>query len=178
MREAAAQYLGVPARRTPGSGAASDLLSKRKSDPNAQMLVKADVLQYDYNNSLVSAVGHVQIYYNGSILEADKVIYDQKTKRMRAEGNVRLTEKDGKIIYATSLDLNDDYRDGFVDSLRLDSPDKTRIAATRADRSGRQHHGVPERRLHRLRGVQGRSQEAASVADQGRRGSSTIKTRR
>jgi LPS-assembly protein len=137
-REAVAQtpaYLGVPARRTSTAGADADLLNKRKSDPNAQMLVKADVLQYDYNNSLVSAVGHVQIYYNGSVIEADKVIYDQNTKRMRAEGNVRLTEKDGKVIYATSLDLNDDYRDGFVDSLRLDSPDKTRIAATRADRS-------------------------------------------
>jgi LPS-assembly protein len=135
-REAAAQFLGAPARRTPGSGAASDLLSKKKSAPDAQMLVKADVLQYDYNNSLVSAIGHVQIYYNGSIIEADKVIYDQKNKRMRAEGNVRLTEKDGKITHATSLDLSDDYRDGFVDSLRLDSPDKTRIAATRADRTG------------------------------------------
>ena len=135
LRSASAQYLGVPARRAPSSGAGADLLGNRKTDRNAQMLVKADVLQYDYNNSLVSAVGHVQIYYNGSTLEADKVIYDQKTKRMRAEGNVRLTEKDGKVLYASSLDLNDDYRDGFVDSLRLDSPDKTRIAATRADRS-------------------------------------------
>ncbi len=136
VRDAAAQYLGAPARRTATSGASSDLLNKRKTDPNKQMLVKADVLQYDYNNSLVSAVGHVQIYYSDSVLEADKVIYDQKAKRMRAEGNVRLTEKDGKVIYANSLDLTDDYRDGFVDSLRLDSPDKTRIAATRADRSG------------------------------------------
>ena len=61
VREASAQYLGVPARRTPGSGAGADLLANRKTDRNAQMLVKADVLQYDYNNSLVSAVGHVQI---------------------------------------------------------------------------------------------------------------------
>ena len=133
---AGAQYLGVPARRTQGSGAAADLMAGKKKDPNAQMLVKADVLQYDYNNSLVLAVGHVQIYYNGSVLEADKVTYDQKNKRMRAEGNVRLTEKDGKITYANALDLTDDYRDGFVDSLRLDSPDKTRLAATRADRAG------------------------------------------
>jgi LPS-assembly protein len=33
------------------------------------------------------------------------------------------------------MDLSDDYRDGFVDSLRVDTADATRMAATRADRS-------------------------------------------
>ena len=68
------------------------------------------------------AVGNVQMYYNGSTIEADKVIYNQKTKRLRAEGNIRLTEPDGKITYGDILDLSDDYRDGFVDSLRLEPP--------------------------------------------------------
>ncbi len=111
---------------------------KPPRNPNAadgQMLVQALEVNYDYNNSRVAAVGNVQIYYNGSTLEADKVVYDQKTKRLHAEGNVRLTDADGKITYAKMLDLSDDYRDGFVDSLRLDTPDQTRMAAARADRS-------------------------------------------
>jgi LPS-assembly protein len=111
---------------------------KPKPNPqanNGQMLVQATEVNYDYNNSRVAAVGSVQIYYNGSTLEADKVIYDQKTKRLHAEGNVRLTDPDGKITYANLLDLSDDYRDGFVDSLRLDTADQTRMAATRADRT-------------------------------------------
>jgi len=111
---------------------------KQKPNPqanNGQMLVQAAEVNYDYNNSRVAAVGSVQIYYNGSTLEADKVIYDQKTKRLHAEGNVRLTDPDGKITYANLLDLSDDYRDGFVDSLRLDTADQTRMAATRADRT-------------------------------------------
>jgi len=105
--------------------------------PNSdgQMLVQANEVDYDYNNSQVSAVGNVQLFYNGSSLQADKVIYDQKTKRLRAEGNIRLTDADGKITYANTLDLTDDYRDGFVDSLRVDTPDQTRMAATRADRT-------------------------------------------
>jgi len=98
-------------------------------DPNAQMLVKADELNYDYTNSRVLAVGNVQIYYDGSRLEADKVVYDQKTKRLRAEGNVWLRESDGKVVNGNVLDLNDQFRDGFVDSLRLESADKTRFAA-------------------------------------------------
>lgn len=100
-----------------------------------QMLVQATEVNYDYNNSRVAAVGNVQMYYNGTSVEADKVIYDQKTKRLHAEGNVRMTDADGKITYANLLDLSDDYRDGFVDSLRVDTADATRMAATRAERT-------------------------------------------
>ena len=103
---------------------------------DGQMLVQAVEVDYDYNNSRVSAVGNVQMFYNGTSVEADKVIYDQKTKRLHAEGNIRMTDADGKITYANVMDLSDDYRDGFVDSLRVDTADATRMAATRADRSG------------------------------------------
>jgi len=102
---------------------------------DGQMLVQAVEVDYDYNNSRVSAVGNVQMFYNGTSVEADKVIYDQKTKRLHAEGNIRMTDADGKITYANIMDLSDDYRDGFVDSLRVDTADATRMAATRADRS-------------------------------------------
>ena len=102
---------------------------------DGQMLVQATEVDYDYNNSRVSAVGNVQLFYNGTSVEADKVIYDQKTKRLHAEGNIRMTDVDGKITYADILDLSDDYRDGFVDSLHVDTADATRMAATRADRS-------------------------------------------
>ncbi len=104
--------------------------------PNdGQMLVQAVEVDYDYNNQRVSAVGNVQMFYNGTSVEADKVIYDQKTKRLHAEGNIRLTDAEGKITYANVMDLSDDYRDGFVDSLRVDTEDQTRMAASRADRS-------------------------------------------
>src|SRR5205807_683382 len=100
-----------------------------------QMLVQATEVDYDYNNSRVSAVGNVQLFYNGTSVEADRVVYDQKTKRLHAEGNIRMTDADGKITYAEIMDLSDDYRDGFVDSLRVDTADATRMAASRADRT-------------------------------------------
>jgi LPS-assembly protein len=109
---------------------------KKPSAPSNQpMLVQATEIRYDYTNNSVAAVGNVQIYYGGATIEADQVIYDQKTKRLVAEGNVRLTEPDGKVTYGQKIDLTDDYRDGFVDSLRLETPDDTRFAASRADRS-------------------------------------------
>jgi LPS-assembly protein len=102
---------------------------------DGRMTVQAVEVDYDYNNQRVSAVGNVQMFYNGTSVEADKVIYDQKTKRLHAEGNIRLTDAEGKVTYANVMDLSDDYRDGFVDSLRVDTADDTRMAASRADRS-------------------------------------------
>jgi LPS-assembly protein len=107
----------------------------RSKSGQQQMLVQAREIDYDYTNHRIAAVGNVQIYYNQSSLEADRVIYDQTTKRLHAEGNVRLHEEDGKITYGEIMDLSDDYRDGFVDSLRLDTPDQTRMAAARAERT-------------------------------------------
>ncbi len=102
---------------------------------DAQMLVNADEVDYDYTNHRVAAVGNVQIYYNGATIEADRIVYDQDTKRLRAEGNARLTEADGKVTFGQVIDLTDDYRDGFVDSLRVETVDDTRLAAARANRS-------------------------------------------
>jgi LPS-assembly protein len=106
---------------------------------DAPMLVQANEINYDYNNEKVAAVGNVQIYYGGATVEADRVVYDQRTKRLRAEGNARLTEPDGKVTYGEVIDLTDDYRNGFVDSLRVETVDQTRLAASRADRSEGTH---------------------------------------
>jgi LPS-assembly protein len=124
---AAAQMVAFPPRPKP------PVRAQRSQD---QMLIRAEEINYDYTNERVSAVGNVQLYFGGSTLEADRVIYDQKTKRLHAEGNVQLTEADGTVTHAEIMDLSDDYRDGFVDSLRLDAPEQTRFAAPRAERVG------------------------------------------
>jgi LPS-assembly protein len=110
-----------------------------KPAPGAQMLVQANEIRYDYNNLLVSAVGNVQIYYNGATIEADKVVYDQRNKRLHAEGNARLTEADGNVSYGEILDLSDDFRDGFIDSLRLETVDQTYLAAPRGVRTDKNY---------------------------------------
>jgi len=130
-------WVGVPTGKPPPT--ASSRMSAGEKDPNAQMLVRADEMQYDNTNDRIIAVGNVQIYYEGSQLQADKVVYDKKTKRLRAEGNVLLTEADGKVVRGQTLDLNEQFRDGFVDSLQLEGADKTRFAAPRADRSDKRY---------------------------------------
>jgi LPS-assembly protein len=144
LAPAPAQELQFPPR--PAAPKKSKIALDREKSGQKQMLVQATEIDYDYANNRVAAVGNVQIYYGDSTLEANRVVYDQKTKRLHAEGNVRLTEQDGKVTYGEVMDLSDDYRDGFVDSLRLDAPDQTRMAAARAERSSGNytifHNGV------------------------------------
>src|SRR5690348_6333684 len=110
-----ATFVGVPPpnRNIPTASNSGD-------DPTAQMVLRADELQYDNANHRIIAVGNVQIYYKGSTLEANKVIYEQNTKRMHAEGNARMTEADGKVVHGEIIDLTDQFRDGFVDALQIE----------------------------------------------------------
>ncbi len=110
-------------------------LEKKKSNPNATMLVNADELVHNYHDNLVSAVGHVQIYYEEAVLEADRVTYDRNTNRLHAQGNVRYKTKEGRILYGEVLELDKNFREGFANSLLLETPQKTRFAAARADRT-------------------------------------------
>ena len=101
-----------------------------------RMLVDASQMEFNRNSNTITAVGNVQIYYQGRVLLADRVIYNQTTKRVFAQGNAKLTERDGSIAYAERFELSDDFRDGFVDSLRAVSEDDTRFSAERAERIG------------------------------------------
>lgn len=101
---------------------------------DAQMLLEADQLIYDYDVETVAAVGAVKIYYDGYTLEADRVTYDQKNGRMTAEGRVKIVDRDGSVVTADSIDVTDSLSDGFVEALRLDTPSQTHFAAERARR--------------------------------------------
>ena len=105
------------------------------SGERSRMLVDAKEIIYDRDRDRVTANGDVQIYYQGKVLEADRVIYDRKTKRVYAEGNARMTDSDGTRSFGTRFDLTDDFRDGFIDSLRVETTEKNRFSAARAERT-------------------------------------------
>ncbi|WP_199194675.1 LPS-assembly protein LptD [Phyllobacterium phragmitis] len=113
----------------------SDLSSSFQTDPNARMVLQANELVYDNDAQTVTAQGNVQIEYDGNHLVARKVVYNQRTNRMTAEGNVEIVERDGNRIYSDHLDITDDFRDGFVNGLRVETVDNTRFAAESAERS-------------------------------------------
>ncbi len=102
--------------------------------PPEKMFVEATELRYDTEKNTVSAVGNARVYYKGSVLEADRVTYDRNTGRVFAEGHARLTDADGNVLHGERFDLTDDFRDGFIESLRADTTSKTFFSAPRAER--------------------------------------------
>jgi LPS-assembly protein len=99
-----------------------------------RMVVDADEIVYDNKGNKVSAVGNVQIFHQGRTIEADRVVYDRNTKRVQAEGNARITEANGTVVTGDRFDLDDGFKNGFIDSLRVENTDKTRFTAPRAER--------------------------------------------
>lgn len=102
----------------------------------SQMLLEADTLVYDNDNQTVVAVGGVQIEYGGNKLVAQRVEYDRNTRRMVASGNVQIVDRDGTKINSQHMDVTDDFADGFVNALRVETPDKTYFGAESAERMG------------------------------------------
>jgi LPS-assembly protein len=105
--------------------------SMEKSEP---MLLQADEMIYDNENNRVTAKGNVEIYYGNYTLLADQVIYDRNANTLAAQGNVRIKDPEGAIITSNQMTLTDDFRDGFIDALRVVTKDDTRIVAQTASR--------------------------------------------
>jgi LPS-assembly protein len=76
-----------------------------------------ELIDYTWSRRVV-ARGNVEIRYYGEILVADQVAYDRDSRKLTAEGNVALTEADGKTTRGDRLLLNDELRDAFVAYVR------------------------------------------------------------
>lgn len=107
-----------------------------EADPDAKMLLEADTLVYETRTDRVSARGNVFIAYRGYQVFANSLTYDQRTRILTAYGGVRLEEPDGNIVMARTLVLSDEMVEGFAEGLRADTIFRTRLAANRATREG------------------------------------------
>lgn len=125
----------APAKVKPAIPAAVKPIPPKPSEKDEHMVVEADQVVYDNDADTVTAIGHVEIHYKGSILTARRVTYLRTTKRVIAEGDARLVDKDGNVLTSPKLDVSDGFVDGFIESLRIDTIDRSRFAAESAKRS-------------------------------------------
>lgn len=107
------------------------------SKPGGQLLLQADELIYDNDRQTVTAQGSVQIFYNATTVLAKRVVYNRQTRRLVAEGGVRITDPSGTVTNAETADLTDDLRDGFIRSISQQrASDRTRLTAASGERTG------------------------------------------
>lgn len=113
---------------------ATNIFGDERPLPDEQLLLESDELIYDNDRGLVIAVGNVQLAYGRSTLVADRVEYNQQSGRVLAIGNVEILEPNGNRIFAQEIDITDDFSDGFISALNVETPENTRIAAESAER--------------------------------------------
>jgi lipopolysaccharide assembly outer membrane protein LptD (OstA) len=67
--------------------------------------VNADKLDYDRTNDIYTAVGNVRIEQEGMLLQADRIVLNNKTGEAVADGRVFLNQK-GDVISADHITAN------------------------------------------------------------------------
>jgi LPS-assembly protein len=98
------------------------------------VLLQADEVEYDVNNSVVTAHGHVEVDYDGRILLAERLTYDQKTDTMTASGHVSVTDAKGNVAFAEQVTMTDKMRDGALEGFSALIGPNGRLAAAKAVR--------------------------------------------
>jgi len=105
-----------------------------KLPEDAKMLLSANELVYNQDAERVIVRGGVQINYGGYQMVAQQVEYSQKTGRIIATGEIELIEPGGNKIYADKMDVTDNFSDGFIETMRLETTDLTKLAAVTGER--------------------------------------------
>ena len=105
-------------------------------DRSAPVTFTADQVEYDQNRALVTARGRVEAWQGQRILRADEFTYDRNTGVATARGNVQLLEPDGQVIFADSVELSNEFKDGVLEGLRGLLAGNARVAAAGARRTG------------------------------------------
>ena len=125
----------MPVSSLPAYAQAVDSSTLQPNIPDdSKLLLAANELVYNNDNETVTARGAVQINYGGYKLVAREVVYDQKTGRLKARGNIELVEPTGNRVYGDEMDMSDDFANGFINALRIETTDLTKLAATSGER--------------------------------------------
>ena len=109
--------------------------SQPQGDRNAPVTFTADTVEYDRENALVIAQGHVEAWQNEHVLRADRVTFDRNTGVAAAKGNVALLEPNGQVLFADYAELSQDMKNGVMRDMRAILAENGRLAANGARRT-------------------------------------------
>ena len=95
----------------------------------------ADSVEYDRENSLVIAEGHVEAWQNDTVMRADKITFDRNTGVAAARGNVVILQPDGQVLFANYAEMTQDMKNGVLRDMRAILAQNGRLAANGARRT-------------------------------------------
>lgn len=92
----------------------------------------ADEMTHDQELGIITARGHVEINHEDRTLLADSISYNQNTDTIRAAGNVALHQPSGDILFANTMEITGDLKNGMIEDFRAIMADRSKFAASRA----------------------------------------------
>ncbi|MFN3434308.1 MAG: LPS-assembly protein LptD, partial [Sphingomonas sp.] len=87
------------------------------------------------NTDVVTALTEVRMFRQGDRLRADKVVWNRKTGKVVATGNIAVTNPEGDVAYGDSIELTDSLKDGVVQNMLVVLEQGGRMAAERGTRA-------------------------------------------
>jgi LPS-assembly protein len=106
-----------------------------KSSRDQPVSFTSDSVEYDRENALVIAEGHVEAWQGDHVLRADRIIFDRNTGVAAAKGNVVLLEPDGQVLFADYAEMTQDMKNGVLRNMRGILAQNGRLAANGARRT-------------------------------------------
>ena len=84
------------------------------AENSEDIYLRADVVTEDQKNLVMTAEGNVEVRVGLRTLKADKLIYDEGKRTMRAQGRVEITNIDGSIQFSDEIEVDEEFRNGFA----------------------------------------------------------------
>ncbi len=100
-----------------------------------QIQFTSDQLEYDSDADIVTASGDVRLYRQSDRLRADKVVWNRKTGRVTADGNIVVVNPEGDSAYGDHIELTDTLKDGVIENMLVVLDAGGRIAAQHGQRN-------------------------------------------
>jgi len=113
---------------------ASDVNTADASDRKNETLITAGQMFADQDQGIITATGNVEIARNGYILHSDKVIYNENTGVMSAEGHVAVLMPTGEVEFAEREEITGDMKQAVANNMAILFPDNSRLIGKNVQR--------------------------------------------
>lgn len=100
-----------------------------------QIEFTANLLEYNSNGDIITALGDVLLQAEDRSLRAESVVWNRTTGEIAARGQVRLVDENGNQLLADSIDLTDAFEAGTISNLLVALGQGGRVAAREGARN-------------------------------------------
>ena len=97
---------------------------------DGQAGVEADELHFNSDTGIITAAGRVGLSYIGYYANSDRMRFNQRTRELLLEGNVRIIDPGGIEYTADRVEVTNGFKDAVLDAMVMVTPDGAMVTGT------------------------------------------------